>query len=77
MNLDAADWVLGEDYAAAPTCATCHMSGNLRNGGKRHPRPRRAHLVDQPAAPISLVAMDTDVNHAIVKETDPDEAPRR
>lgn len=26
MNLDAIPWVLGEDYAAAPTCATCHMS---------------------------------------------------
>jgi hydroxylamine dehydrogenase len=26
MNLDADPWVLGEDYSAAPTCATCHMS---------------------------------------------------
>ncbi|MBN1641109.1 MAG: hypothetical protein JXA09_07725 [Anaerolineae bacterium] len=26
MNLDAQPWVLGEDYTAAPTCATCHMS---------------------------------------------------
>jgi predicted heme/steroid binding protein len=26
MNLDAESWVLGEDYSAAPTCATCHMS---------------------------------------------------
>ena len=26
MNLDSAKWVLGEDYTAAPTCATCHMS---------------------------------------------------
>ena len=26
MNLDADPWVLGEDYTAAPTCATCHMS---------------------------------------------------
>ena len=26
MNLDAQDWVLGEDYTQAPTCATCHMS---------------------------------------------------
>nr|HMQ23622.1 multiheme c-type cytochrome [Planctomycetota bacterium] len=24
MNLDAKDWVLGQDYSAAPTCATCH-----------------------------------------------------
>jgi predicted heme/steroid binding protein len=26
MNLEARPWVLGQDYSAAPTCATCHMS---------------------------------------------------
>ncbi len=26
MNLDSNKWVVGEDYWAAPTCATCHMS---------------------------------------------------
>jgi hypothetical protein len=26
MNLDSRSWVLGVDYNAAPTCATCHMS---------------------------------------------------
>jgi ssDNA-binding Zn-finger/Zn-ribbon topoisomerase 1 len=26
MNLESAKWVAGEDYDAAPTCATCHMS---------------------------------------------------
>ncbi len=26
MNLDAHSWVVGIDYAAAPTCATCHLS---------------------------------------------------
>ena len=26
MNLDNPTWVLGKDYNAAPTCATCHMS---------------------------------------------------
>ncbi len=26
MNLGAAKWIVGEDYDAAPTCATCHMS---------------------------------------------------
>lgn len=25
MNLDGDRWVVGEDYSAAPTCATCHM----------------------------------------------------
>ena len=31
MNLDADDWVLGEDYTAAPTCSTCHMSATPAN----------------------------------------------
>ncbi len=26
MNLGSAKWIVGEDYWAAPTCATCHMS---------------------------------------------------
>ncbi|MGE5190409.1 MAG: ammonia-forming cytochrome c nitrite reductase subunit c552 [Gemmatimonadota bacterium] len=26
MNLDARPWVVGQDYTAAPTCATCHLS---------------------------------------------------
>jgi hypothetical protein len=26
MNLDSPTWVVGQDYTAAPTCATCHMS---------------------------------------------------
>ncbi len=26
MNLDSNKWVVGEDYWAAPACATCHMS---------------------------------------------------
>jgi hydroxylamine dehydrogenase len=26
MNLNSKKWVVGKDYSAAPTCATCHMS---------------------------------------------------
>lgn len=26
MNLDSPKWIVGEDYSAAPTCATCYMS---------------------------------------------------
>lgn len=26
MNMGSPKWVVGEDYTAAPTCATCHMS---------------------------------------------------
>ncbi|HOB54425.1 MAG TPA: multiheme c-type cytochrome [Acidobacteriota bacterium] len=30
MNLKADRWVVGEDYSAAPTCATCHMAASTR-----------------------------------------------
>ncbi|MCP4217302.1 MAG: hydroxylamine oxidoreductase [bacterium] len=26
MNMNKSKWIVGEDYSAAPTCATCHMS---------------------------------------------------
>lgn len=69
MNLDGDSWVLGKDYSAAPTCASCHMSGNIRNGGRvTHDPGERISWTNRP--PVSLV-MDTDVNHAVVKETDP------
>jgi len=70
MNLDAESWVLGVDYAAAPTCATCHMSGNIRNGGRiTHDPGERISWTNRP--PVSRV-MDTDINHEIVTETDPE-----
>ena len=37
LNLDRAKWVLGEDYTAAPTCATCHMSAVRTGDGKLVP----------------------------------------
>ena len=71
MNLDAQpNWVLGRDYSAAPTCATCHMSANTRNGMKiTHDPGERISWTNRP--PVSLV-MDTDANHAVVTETDPE-----
>jgi hypothetical protein len=30
MNLESAKWIVGEDYWAAPTCATCHMSATRK-----------------------------------------------
>lgn len=30
MNLDSPKWIVGEDYNAAPTCATCHMSATKK-----------------------------------------------
>ncbi len=69
MNLDGESWILGKDYSQAPTCATCHMSGNTRNGGKvTHDPGERISWTNRP--PISLV-MDTDQNHKVVTEVDP------
>lgn len=69
MNLDGESWILGKDYSQAPTCATCHMSGNIRNGGKiTHDPGQRISWTNRP--PISLV-MDTDINHKVVTEKDP------
>jgi hypothetical protein len=46
------------------------MSGNIRNGGRvTHDPGERISWTNRP--PVSLV-MDTDINHAIVTETDPD-----
>lgn len=69
MNLDAESWVLGEDYNQAPTCASCHMSGNVRNGGRiTHDPGERISWTNRP--PVSL-RMDTDAEHRVVRETDP------
>lgn len=69
MNLDADKWVLGVDYTQAPTCATCHMSGNKNNGGKiTHDPGQRISWTNRP--PVSLT-MDTGLNGEVVKETDP------
>ncbi|NOT00959.1 MAG: hydroxylamine oxidoreductase [Phycisphaerales bacterium] len=69
MSLESKEWVLGRDYTEAPTCATCHMSGHMKNDGKvTHDPGERISWTNRP--PISLV-MDTDAEHRVVKETDP------
>ncbi len=69
MNLDGDKWVLGEDYSQAPTCATCHMSGHSKNGGKiTHDAGERISWTNRP--PISMMT-DKDKDGNIVTETDP------
>lgn len=70
MNLDAPTWVLGEDYAQAPTCATCHMSAHTRNGRKvTHNPGQRISWTNRP--PVSML-LDTGADGELVKETDPE-----
>ena len=40
MNLDSDDWVVGEDYSAAPTCTTCHMSATANQPVTHDPGKR-------------------------------------
>ena len=68
MNLDSDTWVLGEDYAHAPTCATCHMSAHSKDGKITHDPGKRISWTNRP--PVSL-PMDTDVDHKVIKEADP------
>ena len=73
MNLDAESWVLGVDYSAAPTCATCHMSANKNDPTITHDPGERISWTNRP--PVSLV-MDTDRNHAVIKVDDPEQRAR-
>ncbi|MEM7483141.1 MAG: multiheme c-type cytochrome [Acidobacteriota bacterium] len=71
MNLDGDTWVLGEDYSEAPTCATCHLSGHSRNGGRvTHDPGERISWTNRP--PVSLV-LDTDADGKVVTALDPAE----
>jgi len=67
MNLDSEDWILGEDYTQAPTCATCHMSANSKDRKITHDPGQRLSWNNRP--PISMV-MDTDAKGDAVKATD-------
>jgi hypothetical protein len=51
MNLDSAKWIVGEDYYAAPTCATCHMSAT-RNQPVTHDVGMRISWNNRPEVSI-------------------------
>ncbi len=69
MNLDADDWVLGEDYFDAPTCATCHLSANTIDKKITHDPGKRISWTNRP--PVSL-RMDTNMHGSVLKTTDPE-----
>lgn len=69
MNLNNKTWVLGDDYTQAPTCASCHMSANRNDRKVTHDAGQRISWTNRP--PISQV-MDTDKDHKVISETDPD-----
>ncbi len=53
MNLDSKSWIVGKDYSAAPTCATCHMSATP-NQGVTHDVGDRISITLRPAISIKL-----------------------
>jgi hydroxylamine dehydrogenase len=53
MNLESKSWIVGKDYSAAPTCATCHMSATP-NQKITHDVGERISFTLRPAISIKL-----------------------
>jgi hydroxylamine dehydrogenase len=53
MNLESKSWVVGKDYSAAPTCATCHMSATP-NQSVTHDVGDRISYTLRPAITVHL-----------------------
>jgi len=77
MSLDSPKWVVGEDYSAAPTCATCHMSATrdlpvthnvgLRIKWNNRPvHPTLSHLTDRTLG-LPSAAVTADQRRADMK----------
>ncbi len=45
MHLDEKDWIVGETYSAAPTCATCHMSATSNQPVSHDPGERLSWIL--------------------------------
>ncbi|MFT5285455.1 MAG: hydroxylamine dehydrogenase [Planctomycetota bacterium] len=61
MNMDSPKWVVGEDYSAAPTCATCHMSATP-NQDVTHDIGLRISWNNRPAVSIRPEVSDAKMN---------------
>ena len=63
MNLDSAKWVVGVDYTAAPTCATCHM-GATKNQPSSHNVGDRISWTNRPPISVRPEVMDAKMGLA-------------
>jgi len=61
MNLESPKWIVGEDYSAAPTCATCHMSATS-NQAVTHDVGMRISWNNRPAVSIRPEVSDAKMN---------------
>jgi len=57
LNMDSAKWIVGVDYTAAPTCATCHM-GATRNQESTHNVGERISWTNRPPVSVRPEVMD-------------------
>ena len=62
MALESSKWIVGEDYTAAPTCATCHMSAT-RNQDISHNIGLRIKWNNRPVH--SKLSHETDAKWAL------------
>jgi hypothetical protein len=65
MNLRSDSWVVGEDYFAAPTCATCHMSATSEQAYTHDVGDRIAWTL---RPPISKYKDDWQTKRAALKD---------
>jgi len=61
MNMDSPKWIVGEDYSAAPTCATCHMSAT-RSLPVTHDIGMRISWNNRPVTSIRPEVSDAKMN---------------
>ncbi len=61
MNLDSEKWIPGEDYSAAPTCATCHMSAT-KNQPVTHDIGMRISWNNRPVMSVRPEVSDAKMN---------------
>jgi hydroxylamine dehydrogenase len=57
LNLDSSKWVVGVDYTAAPTCATCHM-GATKKQPSSHNVGDRISWTNRPPISVRPEVMD-------------------
>ncbi|MGB5438287.1 MAG: multiheme c-type cytochrome, partial [Gammaproteobacteria bacterium] len=63
LKMDSAKWIVGVDYTAAPTCATCHM-GATRNQPSSHNVGDRISWTNRPPVSVRPEVMDAKMGLA-------------
>ncbi|NIR47864.1 hydroxylamine oxidoreductase [candidate division KSB1 bacterium] len=65
MNLEVRPWIVGEDYIAAPTCASCHMSATP-NQGVTHDVGERISWTLRPPVSEKIDAKDIEAGRETI-----------